>query len=350
MGNVIPVIIPAYEPDDKLIKLIDDLLAKEISTVVVVNDGSEREPYGRIFDQVKERGVVVLEHAVNMGKGRALKTAFNYCLNEYHDMAGVVTADSDGQHSPECIRKVMDALLENRDSLILGVRDFDESGIPARSVFGNKVTSKVMKLLVGVSISDTQTGLRGISSEFMKYLLTEKGERFEFETNMLLDAKELGITIKEVPIRTIYLEENKSSHFNPIKDSFRIYVIFFKFLFSSLSSSVVDIALFSLFCVLFKNVQVAIGYIMLSTILARVLSATYNFTINYKVVFKSSGSGAMAALKYLVLAVCIMLLSGFFVNTLHNVFYMVPEFVVKIPVDCLLFLLSFFVQREVVYK
>ncbi len=349
MGNIIPVIIPAYEPDEKLIKLIDDLLLKDISTVVVVNDGSEKAAYGRIFDQVKERGAVVLEHAVNMGKGRALKTAFNYCLNEYPDLLGVITADSDGQHSPECIKNCMKALVENKDALILGVRNFDESGIPARSVLGNKITSKVMKFLVGVSISDTQTGLRGISTDFMKYLLTEKGERFEFETNMLLDAKELGIEIKEVPIRTIYLEENKSSHFNPIKDSFRIYAIFFKFLFSSLSSSVVDIALFSLFCVLFKNVQSAIGYIMLSTILARILSATYNFTINYKLVFKGKKSGYKAAVRYLILAVCIMLLSGLFVNTLHNVFYMVPEFVVKIPVDCLLFLLSFFVQREIVY-
>ncbi len=350
MGRVTPIIIPAYEPDDKLIGLMDNLVSAGLSPIVVVNDGSETDTYGRIFDAAAARGAVVLNHAVNMGKGRALKTAFNYCLNEYPDMAGVITADSDGQHTASDIKKCMDALLQNPDKLVLGVRDFDESGIPARSVFGNKTTSRVMKFLTGMSISDTQTGLRGISAEFMKYLLTEKGERFEFETNMLLATKELGVEILEVPIKTIYLEENKSSHFNPIKDSIRIYAVFLKFLFSSLSSSVVDIALFSLFCAVFRNVPIAIGYIMLSTILARVISATYNFLINYKVVFKSGSNSAKAALKYILLALFIMLSSGALVSFFHGLIPSSPEFVVKIPVDCLLFLVSFFVQREIVYK
>ena len=349
MSRTIPVVVPAYEPDEKLISMMDELVEAGFSPVVVVDDGSGSS-FGHLFDAVKEEGAVVLTHAVNMGKGRALKTAFNFCLNEYPDMVGVITADSDGQHSTEDIRKCMDALLEDENALVLGVRDFDESGIPARSVFGNKVTSVVMKFLTGLSISDTQTGLRGISSEFMKVLLTEKGERFEFEMNMLMDAKELGIRIKEVPIRTIYLEENRSSHFNPIKDSIRIYAIFFKFLFSSLSSSVVDIVLFGLFCSLLRNTNPVIGYIMLATILARVISAVYNFTINYKVVFKGKGSKGSAAIKYILLAVCIMLLSGGIVSFFHGILPMAPEFAVKIPVDTVLFLLSFFVQREIVYK
>ena len=350
MGKVIPIVIPAYEPDDKLINLMDNLVAAGLSPIVVVNDGSEPDAYGRIFEAVAERGAVVLEHAVNMGKGRALKTAFNYCLNEYKDIAGVITADSDGQHTASDIKKCMNAMAADPDKLVLGVRDFDESGIPARSVFGNKTTSRVMKFLTGMSISDTQTGLRGISAGFMKYLLTEKGERFEFETNMLLATRELGIGIKEVPIKTIYLEENRSSHFNHIKDSIRIYAVFLKFLFSSLSSSVVDIVLFSVFCALFRNVPVAIGYIMLSTIMARVISATYNFLINYKVVFKSGSSTAGAAVKYILLALFIMLSSGALVSFFHGLIPASPEFAVKIPVDCLLFLVSFFVQREIVHK
>ncbi|WP_034443933.1 bifunctional glycosyltransferase family 2/GtrA family protein [Butyrivibrio sp. AE2032] len=349
MSKIIPVIVPAYEPDEKLITLVDELVEASLSPIVVVNDGSGKE-YDGIFSAVKEKGALVLNHAVNMGKGRALKTAFNFCLNEYADLCGVVTADSDGQHQVDDIKKCMDALATEGDALVLGVRDFDESGIPARSVFGNKVTSVVMKFLTGIAISDTQTGLRGISSEFMKFLLTEKGERFEFETNMLMDAKELGIRIKEVPIKTIYLEENRSSHFNPIKDSIRIYAIFFKFLFSSLSSSVVDIVLFGLFCSLLRNTNPVIGYIMLATILARVISAIYNFSINYKVVFKGKGSKGSAAIKYIILAVCIMLLSGGLVSFFHALLPMAPEFAVKIPVDAALFLLSFFVQREIVYK
>lgn len=350
MSKTIPVVIPAYEPDAKLINLVDELIKADLTPIVVVNDGSVGKQYEEVFTDVRNKNVVILSHAVNMGKGRALKTAFNYCLNEYPDLVGVITADSDGQHTTGDIKKCMDALIADTNSLVLGVRDFDESGIPARSVFGNKVTSVVMKFLTGLSISDTQTGLRGISAEFMKFLLTEKGERFEFETNMLLDAKEQGIQLKEVPIKTIYLEENRSSHFNPIRDSIRIYAIFVKFLFSSLSSSIVDIVLFGLFCSLFKNAALPFGYIMLSTILARVISATYNFAINYKVVFRGKGSRGKAAVKYLMLAVIIMLLSGSLVSFFHGLIPAAPEFAVKIPVDTFLFLLSFFVQREVVYK
>ncbi len=347
---IIPVIIPAYEPDDKLNKLIGELIESGEKEIVVVNDGSDLETYGEIFENVRKAGVTVLEHAVNLGKGRALKTAFNYCLTKYPDLLGVVTADSDGQHSIEDIKKCQATLEKEPEALILGVRNFDESGIPARSVFGNKTTSRVMKLILGLKISDTQTGLRGISKNFMKYLLSEDGERFEFETNMLIATKDQNIKIIEVPIRTIYIEDNKTSHFNPVLDSIRIYSVFVKFLFSSLSSSVVDIVMFSIFCAIFRDIPVAIGYIMLSTILARVISAIYNFMMNYRVVFNSKGNKVRAAVKYIILALCIMFLSGTLVTLGHRVLPTAPEFAVKIPVDCLLFLLSFVVQRDVVYK
>ena len=275
MEKTIPIIIPSYEPDEKLIKLLDELKKAELSPVGIVYDGSDPERFGELFKKAKEEyGVILMRHAVNLGKGRALKDAFNFCLNEYPDMPGVITADSDGQHTPEDIKKCMNALVEKPDDLIMGVRDFDQSGIPARSVFGNKVTSKVMSALAGISVRDTQTGLRAIPREFMKRLLSENGERFEFETNMLLAAKEEGIKISEVPIKTIYIEENKTSHFRPIRDSIRIYAVFGKFLISSLSSSVVDMVLFAIFCALLKKISgLPIGYIMLSTICARVLSA-----------------------------------------------------------------------------
>ncbi len=352
MSSIVPIIIPAYEPDEKLIKLLSDLEQAELSPVVIVDDGSDDDIYGEYFKAARENyGAVVLKHAVNMGKGRALKDAFNYCLVEYPDLVGVITADADGQHTTTDIKRVKADLLEYPDSLIMGCRDFDESGIPARSVFGNKTTSKVMGSLAGVSVSDTQTGLRAIPSEFMKYLLNEKGERFEFETNMLLATRTEGVPIREVDIQTIYIEENKSSHFHPIKDSIRIYAMFGKFILSSLSSSLVDMLMFALFCKIFRHTQgLPIGYIMLSTILARIVSATYNFTINYKVVFRGSGSKLFSAVKYAVLAVMIVLLSGYAVTLIHGYFKGTLEVLVKIPVDCILFLLSFWIQREFVYK
>ena len=348
--GAVPIVIPAYEPGEELIRLVKELVETTTEPVIVVDDGSDPAKYGHTFDEVRKLGAVTLRNAVNMGKGRALKEAFNHCINEYDNLVGVVTADSDGQHSVKDICKCGEVLADNIKSLILGVRDFGKPGIPARSVFGNKTTSRVMNLLLGLKISDTQTGLRGIGVDFMKYLLTEKGERFEFETNMLIATKEKDISIIEVPVDTIYLEENKSSHFNPLLDSLRIYAVFFKFLLSSVSSCLLDMVLFGFFCTVLVNAPVKMGYIMLSTILARIISATYNFFINYEIVFSGGKDRSKAAVSYFALAIVIMLLSGFFVTLGHGILPMIPEVCVKIIVDCVLFLLSFYAQREFVYK
>lgn len=348
----IPVIIPAYEPDEKLLKLLKQLKEAGIANIIVVDDGSGSD-YQELFLQAEAvEGCEVLHHAVNLGKGRALKTAFNACLLNFPGLCGCVTADSDGQHTPSDILACMRKLWENPKALVLGCRNFDGADVPARSSFGNKCTRKVFRYLVGLSVSDTQTGLRAIPASFMKELMNVKGERFEYETNMLIETKNLDIPILEVPVETIYLEENKTSHFNPIKDSIRIYMIFGKFLFSSLSSSVLDLVLFGLFC---KTLQAASGflgelpYIVGATVMARIISAVYNFLLNYKVVFKSSAGIAVTAVKYCALAVCQMLCSAFLVNELFHLLggY---EVAVKIPVDVFLFFLSFVIQREFVYR
>ena len=350
---MIPVIIPAYEPDEKLIKLLDRIREEKITPVIIVNDGSRREESCEVLKRIASeyKDIVILKHAVNQGKGRALKTAFNYCLNEFEDMEGCITVDSDGQHRCEDMIACMEAMKENPKALVMGCRNFDEEGVPKRSFFGNVITSKVMKFLVGLSVSDTQTGLRGISKDFMIRLMNVKGERFEFETNMLLETKEVGIPIIEVPIRTIYIEENRTSHFNPIKDSIKIYLLFGKFMFSSFSSSLIDLALFSLFCYLFKDLN-NVGpftYIHLSTVLARIVSASYNFLINYKIVFQSNGGIAKTLPKYAILVLIQMSLSAFLVDTLYP-YFGCAEVVVKVIVDVVLFLASYVIQREFIYK
>ncbi len=350
LNSKIPIVIPSYEPDGKLVNLVQNLDAAGFSRVIIVDDGSKGEKYQELFEQAQEMGCVVLHHAVNLGKGRALKTAFNHCIYYYPEAVGCVTIDSDGQHTVPDMKACMECLCANPQSLVLGARNFNEEGIPLRSSFGNKTTSRVMKLLTGMSITDTQTGLRAIPMSFMRELMEEKGERFEYETNMLLAAKESGRKIVEVPIKTIYIEENKTSHFHPIRDSIKIYAIFFKFIVSSLSSSIVDLVLFSLFLwMLGEKTYGTVSTIMLATILARILSAIYNFTINYKVVFKSRDNAGRAIVKYAILAVFIMLASGFLVENIYGVLA-IPEVLIKIPVDVILFLVSFWVQREVVYK
>ncbi len=346
----VPVIIPAYEPDEKLIGLLKDLREAHIVNIVVVDDGSGK-PYSHLFEKAQEvYGCMVLRHAVNLGKGRALKTAFNYCLQAYENMPGCVTADSDGQHSPECIIKLMKALWEQPKALILGCRDFNGKNVPFRSRFGNKCTSKLFRYLAGIRISDTQTGLRAVPMYFIRTLMNVSGERFEYETNMLMGAKRSEVPVKEVPIQTIYIEENKTSHFRVIRDSARIYLIFGKFLFSSASSSVLDLALFTIFCHFLREKDIiGMTYITAATGLARVVSAVYNYLLNYKVVFKSRSTMKKSAGKYLFLAVVQMGCSALLVNLLYPLFGGYEVFV-KIPVDVFLFFISFVIQREFVYK
>ncbi|MDO5540470.1 MAG: glycosyltransferase family 2 protein [Eubacteriales bacterium] len=253
MSNI-PIVIPSYEPDGNLIKLLEDLKDAGLGPVILVDDGSG-ERYGYLFEQARdEYQCHILKHAVNMGKGRALKSAFNYLLNEYQEeeILGCLTADSDGQHGVKDIKKCMEALEKSPQKLILGCRDFDLPSVPSKSKFGNKLTHYVCKWLCGIDVSDTQTGLRAIPGDFMRFLLNTPGERFEFETNMLLDSKG-KVDIEEVKIETIYdSKENHATHFNPIMDSIKIYKIFgkcfLKFIVSSLSSSAVDLILFSILC------------------------------------------------------------------------------------------------------
>ncbi len=231
MKEIIPIIIPAYEPDERLIELIHNLTQSE-EQIVIVDDGSG-SAYTSIFDKCRialgNKGII-LSHETNRGKGRALKTAFSFVLENYPDAVGIVTADSDGQHTQLAIASVKEELKKHPNALILGVRSFDGDGIPWKSVFGNKLTVKILSYVSGVRISDTQTGLRGIPKEFTRQLLEVKGERFEFETEMLVESAG-EYPIIEIPIETIYdSKENHQTHFNPIVDSIKIYRIFGKIL------------------------------------------------------------------------------------------------------------------------
>ncbi len=353
---VIPVIIPAYEPDERLISLLEDFRDQGIRDVVVVDDGSG-EQYREIFRRVSEilpsLGGTLLTHDVNRGKGRALKTAFSLVLDQYPCAAGAVTADSDGQHTVGCIRSVMRQLEETPGSLILGVRSFDQEDVPWKSAFGNKLTRKILSYVSGVSVSDTQTGLRGIPLSFMRKLLEVPGERFEFETQMLLAAADI-YPVREVPIKTVYdSKENHQTHFNPVKDSIRIYRIlgarFFKYIFVSLSSSVVDLALFAAFCSLLRGRALPLPYVAVSTVAARILSATYNFSMNYRVVFQSGKNVGSSAAKYVLLAVIQMVLSAVLVTGGTTLLPLLPEVVVKIVTDTILFLVSYYIQRRYVF-
>lgn len=349
----IPVVIPAYEPDENLLDLCRSLVENHMEDIIIIDDGSG-EQYIQIFEIAqKQYHCTILKHAVNMGKGRALKNAFNVLLNERSDLIGCVTADSDGQHTAEDISKCIKTLEQYQNCLILGCRDFNLPDVPFKSSFGNKLTSKICRWLCNISVSDTQTGLRAIPKKFMELLLNTKGERFEFETNMLIESKD-KFEIKEVGIETIYDSKTEhKTHFDPIKDSIRIYKIFggifLKFIISSLSSCVLDIVLFSIFCSTLVEVY-PFWYVSMATVFARTISATYNYLINYSMVFKSSEKHSLAAIKYFGLAICQMCLSALLTTVGVRLFYFLPEVSIKIVVDTMLFFISYRIQNTFVFR
>lgn len=356
MTKTVPIVIPSYEPDERLISLLKDLNAAGIGPVIIVNDGSGTE-YDEIFEQaeklIEASGGKYISYRPNKGKGRALKTAFSYIAENYPDALGCVTADSDGQHTPGCIASIIDALRKETDHLILGVRSFDGEDIPWKSRFGNNLTVKVFSYVSGVKVSDTQTGLRGIPFDFMKDMIDCKGERFEYETQMLLECAG-RIRITEVPIKTVYdSKENHQTHFDPFKDSIRIYRIlgkkFIKYIFASLTSFVIDIILFTIFNRLFKGMIPDAYLVQFSTICARIISATYNYTVNYFMVFRSRAGKATSLIKYAALAFIQMQASAWSVAGICFFLPKVSKTLIKCIIDTILFVLSYSIQQRFVF-
>ena len=220
MQSAIAILIPAWQPGAALLELVAELSPRHL--VIVLDDGSS-EGSRAMFEALPEENVRLLRHAVNLGKGRALKTAFNCVLAEYPQIEAVVTADADGQHTVADILHVAQVLAE-RGQPVLGARAFDVA-TPLRNRFGNALTRRVFGWLVGTKLRDTQTGLRGFPVSLLPELMTLEGERYEYEMNVLAHLCHSGRVPYEVPIATVYLESNRSSHFHPVWDSLRIYFV-----------------------------------------------------------------------------------------------------------------------------
>ena len=302
----ISVVLPSLDPDEKLVAVIDGLLEYGFTDIILVNDGSKPENLHYFEDAAAQHPEIhLLHHEVNKGKGAALKNAFRWFLENRPDGFGVVTVDGDNQHHPADTRACCEHMLKTGHA-VLGCRDFNQEDVPARSSFGNKTTSMIFKIFVGMTISDTQTGLRALPRNVLEILVDVYGDRFEYETNMLLAFKTNAITFDEVKIRTVYIEENKSSHFRVIHDSWRIYKLilahFFRYTVSSLISAVVDTGAYALLTAIFKSVFQGFALTAAAGIGARVISSLLNFYMNKKLVFRTSVSTGKAMLRYYMLA------------------------------------------------
>lgn len=347
------IIIPAYNPDEKFTAFLRNLKEAEYEHIIVVDDGSRANTKRYFIEAEKIYHCHVVTHSINLGQGRAYKSGFNYYLSEIggggdSGTIGVIQCDCDGQHCIEDVTRCADLLRQNPEKFILGVRDFSDKTIPFRSRFGNNCTTCVFKLFCGLDISDTQTGLKGIPCNFIPALMETPGERFEYASSVLLETKKQGVKIVQFPIQTIYINGNETSHFNPLLDSIRIYSLILKYMMSSLSSFVVDIALYSVFIFLLQNIFQSY-YIVISTYLAKIVSCTYVYIINKNLVFKNNGSTSVTLAKFFALCVIQSTLSGFITRGVVEAFGWNAVFC-KVMVDTLLFFVSFQIQNGWVFK
>lgn len=331
-------LIPSYRPTDIFLDLLGRLREADPSHIVVVDDGSG-PAYAPIFQRVKEMpGVTLLTNAINLGKGAALKHGMNHILVDYPDCTGVVTADADGQHSVADILRVAAELKKQPNRVVFGARQFS-SNVPLRSRFGNTVSRYAYRFLIGLSLADTQTGLRGIPKRLMELCLGIRANRYEFETEQLVVLKSAGMPVCEIPIETIYIDDNRESHFRPLLDSAQIYFVLLRYAASSLLTALTDLLVFA-------TAMAWFGDLLLSNVAGRLAALWVQFALLQKFVFRLHGSARM-----FVAYLGLVLVSGAVSTALQiQLVSLIPFPIVdKIIAEVLVFLFNFLFLRDLVF-
>ncbi len=336
------ILIPAFEPDDRLPALIAGLQSRCADPIIVVDDGSGPS-YAGIFRRVEAMGVTMLTHPSNRGKGCALKTGFAHILQKTREKTGVVTADADGQHLPEDILRVASAVAQSPGEIVLGVRKF-VGPVPLRSRVGNAVIRGIFTMSSGKYIRDTQTGLRGFPLRMLPWLTGLSGERFEYEMNMLLQAQSAGYGLRQIDIRTVYTDGNRSSHFRTVRDSLRVGLPFIRFSLSGILAAVIDYFLLFFF-------QWMIHNLFLSVVGARLVSSAVNYTLNRSLVFHyvKGGRRHWEILSYYLLAGSLLMLNYLILRFLSEGLKL-DLLLSKILTEAILFVFSFVAQHLFVFR
>ena len=372
-------LIPAYKPNIQLLEFVKGIEEHGMDCLIV-NAGSGEE-YLSLFHKIeRETEARVLSFPENRGKGAALKAGLEYLQKENAGLQGnftIITLDADGQHLLKDALNLLSVAEEKKDTLILGSRTQSKDS-PLRSRIGNGITKEVFNLCTGVEVKDTQTGMRAFSGKMIPEMLDIPGERYEYEMNVLLFLAKEGVPMEEVPIETVYINDNAESHFDTVKDSYRIYKQILKFSASSLVSFLADFLLYSFFFLI-------TGGLFVSNFLARMISLHLNFFINKNVVFSAEGQEAQVSLgatgikreesgktvktqenkqlwnlsawktikkeeylSYLGLAAFIFLINSFILSGIVGSLGMNP-YLAKILTEGLLFCLSYFVQKKWIF-
>ncbi len=350
------VLISSLNPDRQLTEFVDGLIKAGFRKIIIVNDGSDPETEKHMRRCEKFSECVVIAHEKNLGKGCALRTGMKYYIDNPEGFDGIVTCDCDGQHSVNDAVKIAQMMQYKDNALFLGARDFSLESVPRRCKYGNCITRKVMSILYKTSITDTQTGLRGIPNKLIERFIKLPGKRFDFEMNTLIECIQNDIEIIETPIETIYIDENKNSHFRAFKDSVRVYWPMcgklVKFLLSAFGCYCVELIVFTLLTkYAFKNFDA--GMTFLPQAISKVFSCTGNFIINKHTVFKNKGSLKDSLARYILTLVMLVVLSSTAMSMIMELFNIEMNntsiLLVKVLTDFFCMVLNFTLQRKWVF-
>ena len=299
------VVIPAYEPDETLLAVVNGLMALASDlNIIIIDDGSQTQAAKDVFARLRDAGNYrVLEHDENQGKGAALKTGFRDILDKGPPNGTVVTADADGQHLPADILKVI-AEGARTSAAVLGVRKL-AMPIPWRSFLGNRITAGLMRLVLGIDVSDTQTGLRAFPISLLPRLIEAPGDGYEYEMRQLTDILSIS-PLKEVPIQTVYKPGNPTSHFNPFFDSMKIYWVLLRHSIVSACIGALD------FAILYSLVMIGVN-VSVSVLVSRAISAIFYFSAMRRGVFKCASASSVMLVKFAInIAINLMLFQSLF--------------------------------------
>jgi putative flippase GtrA len=335
-----PILIPAFQPGPQLTALVEHLAQEAVPLIVIVDNASGPE-YSGVFERCSELAQVrILRHPANLGKGASLKTGIRYILESFPNCAGVVMADADGQHHPDDILAVALALARNPECLVLGFRQFGQQ-VPLRSRVGNICTRVLARVILGQRVRDSQTGLRGLPAKFLPYLLGLPSNGYEFELEMLIAAKHLCLTVVEQRIQTIYEPGNPTSHFDPIRDSMKIYFVLFRFALLSLLTATLD-------NLAFYFAYHATASVLAAQAIARSVAVLFNYGGARKAVFLSHEGHSVLIPRYTLVVVACGGASFGLIRLLAHLLGAGPV-LAKIVAESLLFAVNFVLMRDFVF-
>lgn len=349
------IVIPALDPPPQLVDYVRSLLDQGFPKVVIVDDGSgpQAQPIFATLSQMP--GCQVLHHGVNRGKGAALKTALRYCLeqNWKETYRCAIMVDADGQHAVPDVCRMAEASADRPDAYILGVRDFSEKNVPGRSRFGNRLTSGAFRLLYGRYLQDTQTGLRAVPGVLWEWALGIEGQRFEYETNCLIQAVKHGVPLAEVKIETLYFDRNAGTHYHTLRDSWPIFLILVRnvggYFFSSLLFALVDIAIFYLVeNVVLTGLRPAVRFLT-ATVAGTATAAIINSLVRRALAVPREGGTQGAVPGYWQQVVTQTSASYLLILALHNLLRW-PAVWIKVLVDLVLDLVAYLSEVRAAHK